>query len=61
MHHPTDRIAYTAAFSTPVVEHWLVRGIAQWVYHEGSIQQPIAPLANTPTMKLHLILHKTVT
>ena len=23
MHHPTERIAYTTAFVTPVVEHWL--------------------------------------
>ena len=43
MHHPTDRIAHVTAFVTPVVEHWLEREIAQWVYHEGSIQQPIAP------------------
>ena len=32
MHHPTDRIAHTTAFVTPVVEHWLEREIAQWVY-----------------------------
>ena len=31
MHHPTDRIAHTTAFVTPVVEHWLEREIAQWV------------------------------
>ena len=35
MHHPTDRIAHTTAFVTPVVEHWLERDIAQWVHHEG--------------------------
>ena len=23
MHHPTDRIAHTMAFVTPVIEHWL--------------------------------------
>ena len=23
MHHPTDSIAHTTAFVTPVVEHWL--------------------------------------
>ena len=23
MHHPTDRIAHTTAFVTPVVEHWV--------------------------------------
>ena len=32
MHHPTDRIAHTTAFVTPVVEHWLERKIAQWVH-----------------------------
>ena len=32
MHHPTDRIAYTMAFVTPVVEHWLERELAQWVH-----------------------------
>ena len=29
---PTDRIAHTMAFVTPVVEHWLEREIAQWVH-----------------------------
>ena len=32
MHHPTDRIAHITAFVTPVVEHWMVREIAQWVH-----------------------------
>ena len=32
MHHPTDRLAHTTAFVTPVVEHWLEREIAQWVH-----------------------------
>ena len=32
MHHPTDRISHTTVFVTPVVEHWLEREIAQWVY-----------------------------
>ena len=32
MHHPTDRIAHTTAFVTPVVENWLEREIAQWVH-----------------------------
>ena len=32
MHHPTDRIAHTMAFVTPVVGHWLEREIAQWVH-----------------------------
>ena len=50
MHHPTDRIAHTTAFVTPVVEHWLEREIAQWVrpmkdrsddpsHHEGTLLQ----------------------
>ena len=31
MHHPTDRITYTTAFVTPVVEHWLEREIPQFL------------------------------
>ena len=31
MHHPTERMAHTTAFVTPVVDHWLEREIAQWV------------------------------
>ena len=42
MHHPTDRIAHTMAFVTPVLEHWLEREISQWVHYEGSIRRPIA-------------------
>ena len=30
MHHPTDRIAHTTAFVTPIVDHWLEREIGQW-------------------------------
>ena len=30
MQDPTDRIAHTTAFVTPIVEHWLEREIAQW-------------------------------
>ena len=29
MHHPTDRIAHTTSFATPVVEHWLEQEIAE--------------------------------
>ena len=54
MHHPTDRISHTTAFVTPFVEHWLEREIAQWVHHEGSIRQHIAPRANALTTELHL-------
>ena len=32
MHHPTERIAHTTAFVTPVVEYWLEQDIAQWVF-----------------------------
>ena len=38
------RLGYTGlhiSFVAPVVEHWLKREIAQWVYHEGSIRRPI--------------------
>ena len=31
-HYPTDRIAHTTTFVTPVVEHWLEREIAQWIH-----------------------------
>ena len=54
MHHPTDRIAHTTAFVTPVVELWLEPEIAQRVHHEESIWRPIAPWANALTMELHL-------
>ena len=50
--HPTDRIAHTTVFVTPVVEHWLEQEIAQCVHHEGSIRRPIetqiAGLRSTP-------------
>ena len=52
MHHPTDRIIHTTAFVTPVLEHLLVRKIAQWVHHEGSIRRPIAHRRSTA--ELHL-------
>ena len=37
------RIAHTMAVVTPAMEPWLEQEIAQWVHHEGSIQQPITP------------------
>ena len=43
MHHPTDRIAYTAVFVTPTVEHWLEQEIDQRVNHERLIQLTITP------------------
>ena len=54
MHHPTDRIAHSTAFVTPVVEHWLEGEIAQWLHYEGSIRRPIAPWANYLTTELHI-------
>ena len=34
---PPDRIAHSAAFDTPVVEHWLEQEIAHCFHHEQSI------------------------
>ena len=39
---PTDRIAHTTVFHTPVVEHWLEREIAQCVHRGGSIRRTIS-------------------
>ena len=47
MHHPTDRMAHTMVFGTPVVENWLEWEIAQWVHHEGSIRRPWAKALTT--------------
>ena len=32
MHHSSDRIAHTTAFVTPIVDFWLERKIAQFVF-----------------------------
>ena len=42
MHHPTDRIAHTTAFVTPVMEHWLERvlqssAILQFHFHHDIV------------------------
>ena len=37
MYHPTDRIIHTTAFVKPVVDHWLVREIAQWDISMGYV------------------------
>ena len=42
MQYPIDRITHTTAFVTPVVEHWLEREIAQWVYTRSRIQYLLA-------------------
>ena len=52
MHHPTDRIAHTMAFVTPVVEHWLE--IAQLVHNEGLINNPSHHEQKLFTTELHL-------
>ena len=43
MHHPTDRIAHTTAFVTPVVEHCLEREIAQWVHPSERSTSELCP------------------
>ena len=45
MHHPTDRIAHTTAFVTPLVEHWLEREIAQ-----------LSPLDKLPLVNIDFVL-----
>ena len=56
MHHPTDRIAHTTAFVTPVVEVWLEREIAQWVHHEGSrVSEPKIKIATVQKFQIKYI------
>ena len=50
--HPTDRIAHTTAFVTPVVGHWLEREIAQCVHHVGSIRRPTSELCPAPCYEI---------
>ena len=73
MHHPSDRIAHTTAFVTPVVEHWLEPEIAQWVHpmkdrsddplHHERMLLPWSyislPLAVHLETDIHKILHNT--
>ena len=62
MHHPTERIAHTTAFVTPVVEHWLwTRNSSSGPPHEGSIRRPIVPWAKDLTTELHLALSQNKT
>ena len=37
----TARIMHTTAFVTPVVEHWMEREIAQWVYMDYKLMQVV--------------------
>ena len=60
MHHPTDRIAHTTSFVTPVVGHWLEREIAQWVHHEGSIRLP-SVITSTPLISHNHMSHIIIT
>ena len=52
MHHPTDRVAHTTAFVTPVVENWLEReiGIRETYLrvhiHSGFRTRPLAGTAS---------------
>ena len=52
MHHPTDKIAHTTAFVTPVVEHWLEREIAQWVH-------PLKDRSNDPSHHERMLLPRS--
>ena len=54
MHHPTDRIAHTTAFVTPVVEHWPEREIAQWV-HRTMSERSTSELRPAPRFVLNSI------
>ena len=42
------------ALNTFYLRLYTLREIAQWVHHEGSIQQPNTPYANALTTELHL-------
>ena len=55
MHHHTDRKAYTTAFVTPVVEHWLEWEIVQWVHPmKDRSDDPSHHERNALTTELHL-------
>ena len=56
MHHPTDRIAHTTAFVTPVVEHWLEREIAQWVHHMKDRSDDPSHHERTPLQRSYISL-----
>ena len=58
MHHPTDRIAHTTAFFTPVVEHWLEREIAQWVHHMKDRSDDPSHHERTPLPRSYISLPK---
>ena len=57
MHHPTDRIAHTTAFVTPVVEHLLERQIAQWVHCLVTLIQHLGPWTSTEMQMKRYVLN----
>ena len=57
IHNPTDWIAHTIAFVTPVMGHWLEQQIAQWVQLEGLIPWPIALWADALPHNYILLLY----
>ena len=61
MHHPTDMMAHTTAFVTPVVEHWLEREIAQWVHHMKDRSDDPSHHERTPLLLSYIsLLYLTV-
>ena len=48
MYDPIDRRVYSTVFVTPVMDHWLIREMAQWIDLEKWIRRPIAPRARAP-------------
>ena len=55
MHHPTDMIAHTTAFVTPVVEHWL----AQWVHPMKDRSDDPSHHEQTLLTRSYISLHST--
>ena len=60
MHHPTDRIAHTTAFVTPVVEYWLEREIAQWVHHMKDRSDDPSHHEQTPLPRSYILLLQAI-
>ena len=59
MHHPTDRIAHTTAFVTPVRALAGMRNSSMGPPHEGSIRRPTTRWANIlPLSYISLLLIK---
>ena len=53
MHNPTDRIAHTMAFVSPVVEHWLEQERSQWVKSWGIDPTTHRTISIRSTTELH--------